>query len=156
VRDLLQRSSHGGFPVLHADELDFSAGEIWGCRHEVQLLEVHGVHDAPVRWLSENGIVGGELQRGSVDAKSTRGVALGVCVDQEYSTLCGCNGGREIERGGCLSDATFLVGDCEDFPQAISVLWAVMVRRRNIGARMTERDEFGGIGVFHVEQLTDG
>jgi hypothetical protein len=52
-------------------------------------------------------------------AHSRRGVALGIGIDNENAQIVSGESSGYVDGGGCLSDAAFLVGDCEDLAQGV-------------------------------------
>jgi hypothetical protein len=73
-----------------------------------------GEDDLPRRPALHERVVERELEIVLRDAKSAGGVALGVGVEQEGTSLGDGEGGRQVHRGRSLADATLLVGDGDD------------------------------------------
>jgi hypothetical protein len=53
-----------------------------------------------------------------VKPEAGRGVGLRVAINQDNSNLCSSEGGSEIDGGGSLADAAFLIGNRDNSGQS--------------------------------------
>ncbi len=116
-----------------ASDFDFSAGEVDVAGDEPEVVAA-GRDDAVLELaVSEEGFVDAEAFDGIV-AESTCGVGLGVEIDKEDAVASGGDGRREVDGGRCFSDASFLVGHCDNFHSELECRRKCWFEKRSVGA----------------------
>ena len=94
-------------------DLEVEAGKI-ECRRYDRQMRHRGRHDnvAHRRFGGEH-VVDGEAAVAPIDAEAGGGVGLRIEIDDQYLLVDGGERSAEIDRGGGLADAAFLIGDRE-------------------------------------------
>lgn len=64
--------------------------------------------------VAEDDVIDGGIESGLLNTQSCRGVALRVQIHQEGRALGKGEAGREVDGGGRLPNAAFLIDDRED------------------------------------------
>ena len=97
------------FPVLGADQLNGGAGQV--CRGG-QHIAVGGGHDGILGVdIVDHHIVHGIANFALIDAEAGSGVGLGVKIAQQHPQSQFFQGGGEVDGGGGLAYAAFLIYD---------------------------------------------
>ena len=99
--------------VVYGYDFQVSSDEVFVGWQEVEAF--HFCLDDGVfgRCSADEDVVSGGFVEGLFDSKAGGGVALGVCVYQEYADVIRGEGCCEVDRGGGFTDSAFLVGDCD-------------------------------------------
>ena len=100
--------------IICFDEIHLRAGEFRLGRDNKEIGEAGGLDFPRDGILSDENPVKA-LTFTRPDAESTGCVPLGVEVEEEYTDSARREAGGEIDGGGRLSDASFLIGYCDDF-----------------------------------------
>ena len=101
-------------PIVDVDELQIDANQILVCRDEIQAFHL-GLADGVSDLLAvHEDVVNRRHSVGLLDSETAGRVSLRIAVDQEDLDFARGERGGEIDGGGCLTHAAFLVGDCDD------------------------------------------
>jgi len=94
-------------------EFDFGVGELGDGGGEDEAFIFGGDEDFLDGGGAGEDFDHGFLEGGFVDAEAAGGVALGVKIEEEGLLACPGEEISEVDTGGRLADAAFLVGDCD-------------------------------------------
>ncbi len=108
-----QELAKAGEVVGHLCELDFDPGEVHVAGHEGKVFDPGGDDVVLESRLADERKIHASLGSGFL-AESTGGIGLGIEVQEEdfFASIGQCSG--KIDRGGGLSNSSFLVGDSDN------------------------------------------
>ena len=100
-------------------ECDLRAGEVVVGGQQVEAgLAGRDHRRGDVPFLHQD-IIDGSGDGPFIDTAPHSGVALGIQIDQQRPPFGGCQGRRQIDRGGGFSHAAFLIGDGDDLGHVV-------------------------------------
>ncbi len=112
---LCQQILEATFSLVHLQQFYFGSHQVAVCRQHVKAC-LWRSHSGLIKIsLADQHIVNGVFQLSFIYTTSHGGIALRVHVDQQYFAFGSLQGCSQIDRSGCFSYATFLVGDCQYF-----------------------------------------
>ena len=114
--DVISTGKASRVAIKMIDEAQFNLGarQINPCRHHVQAGNCRFDHGVFKPGLADQYLIGIQRPFAVCDSKSGAGVALGVEIDDQ-GLLVNCRQRRrQVDGGGRLADAAFLVGDGDD------------------------------------------
>src|SRR5207247_7078668 len=100
-------------PAEGGDELDLGAGQVQGGGRHEEVAERGGLDAVLDGDLVDDDVVHRRLEVARVDTDARGGVALGIEVDAQRAVVELGQAGAEVDGGGGLAHAPFLVGDGE-------------------------------------------
>jgi hypothetical protein len=102
-------------------ELDFHAGEIHVAGDDGEILDAGGDDFVLHAGFADEGVIHAAFRAG-FRSNAAGGICLGIEVEKEYFLPASGESGREINRGGGLSDPSFLVGNGDDLHELVTGL----------------------------------
>src|SRR5208283_1044650 len=114
LRQGLEEEGEAAQMVPGAGQFDFGAAQVHFAGDDAEAVEGGGFDFVQQRAFAEEGAVGA----GAFDffqAQAAGGVGLGVQIHQENAPAQGGQAGGQIDGGGGLAHAAFLIGHGDDF-----------------------------------------
>src|SRR5262249_8992693 len=104
-----------------AGQFNIQAAEIHFAGDNFQSLKQGAAHLFQERPFTQQHTVSAGPSR-FFEPQTAGGVGLGIEIEEQHSPSDGGDAGREIDRCGCLADATLLIGNSNDFGRHASLL----------------------------------
>src|SRR5262249_26039869 len=100
--------------ALLFEQLVLDGREVLARRRDVQRRYLRPRNDVGDVGLADEGVVDGALDGTRRDPDATRGIGLPVQIDEQRASFGRGETRGKVDGGGRLTDATLLIGDCDD------------------------------------------
>jgi hypothetical protein len=110
----LKGGAESGKVVFTAGDFDLSSRQVEVTRDQPEVLEARGDDDLRNFLQTENRAVDAVVVDG-VEPQSAGRIGLRIKIDQQNTNAAHSQAGCEVNGGGRLADAAFLVGHSDDF-----------------------------------------